>query len=1186
MEPAVCPRCSRPLPPAGTSCVSCGWSEAAPQVPLARIGLVKLEPRTDAPLELPPEDDVLGEEAPTRPGELPELRPTNPYPVLRAMAPAPAPLPPPGELALPPEEPSFSQVVPLPAIPSIPPVQARPSAAPAPPPVSSASGLRPALELPPDEPLPSRPSAPRPPRVSQEELAVVRAAALPAWLTDPLEGDARFAAGSAGALTALLAIDLSTAGRAEVGAAFVVVQVLAGAAATTALAFRHRLGLAGVVATGLLVALSSPVLAPAVVLWGALTLRLAWGPAPSRHRGSFFAGLGASVALLSTPMLDGVLPVRPAEAFSRAGPIKTPWVDQRTGVRLAASPLSLVEGPDATLRLPGRLELLPFRLDARLDLNAAAEAMVEQLTRAGLAHVTLGEAESLTGPFDAMALRPLTATRGRATVHGLLMLGVLGEDVIAVAASARAHRFEGLAADVRATLSQIRFRPPRRPSLPTATKRLVSSALVTSAAGTGVRLQAGDAAVLLLPDDGRRDGLQVSSSEGSFPVDRSQAATAHGLLVTRLGGGASVKARSIGAAPRLTRLVVASGGAFTGGWLLDERLDDERRVELPEPAAGPAFDTDGRFVGYVVLRENGAWLTPVDGLREQVATVAGGALVIDESAWSAPAPLFDAQPPPEIDAQLIASARQPVASVILVRGATSTAGAVIGSSTTGWILVADARVAAPGTTAVAVSVPDGTTRSAEIVRRLEGLALISLPRQSSTEFSVLPLADAVTPGRRVTWAFREDLARGATILQGAIGTLSEDTFELDPGPKLSGGPVMSLDGRLAGWHLEQTHRLVPVDTIATIGAPGLKDVAWRLVGEASGTCQLAATFALEDPLGLARLVRMRLEPASEPRPLRLVSAAVSDAIPQKGAAQLVHRLPCPASPHDLQFEVEGEAGTRVSRVQRLPGLSRLPDVLRGRSGPSPGAERPNPAFVATLWELPPALTLNHPCRATPALCERACAIEQLEACTLDGRYAIATKEWARAVSVLEPMCAREELEACLLLAWALDGRRVGPAPKTRPEPMLKTWCERGLERACAALAPAEWRTRSAPLSVACEKAPSSCDRLALHLLEGPLLEADVERALALLKRACAEGSVPSCGRYAEEALRLGRAEPTTLMPYLSAACERGDVASCREGAINPALGLTTPRTGAGAEQLLSTACSRGDERACLMVWRP
>lgn len=243
-------------------------------------------------------------------------------------------------------------------------------------------------------------------------------------------------------------------------------------------------------------------------------------------------------------------------------------------------------------------------------------------------------------------------------------------------------------------------------------------------------------------------------------------------------------------------------------------------------------------------------------------------------------------------------------------------------------------------------------------------------------------------------------------------------------------------------------------------------------------------------------------------------------------------------------------------------------------------------MVGELWSIPPPVTMNHACAKSPELCERACAVDDLDACTLDGREALSRREVPRAVAVLDQMCAKNELEACVVLGHALEQTKPPKSLVSHREALLQPWCDAGLVRACTALTPKDWKKRLATLKASCASTPHTCAAYARQLLIGPRLDADVTAALASFKTGCGTGDLEACADFAGEALRFGRLEPLAAMPALKKACEGGIARACVDAALDPALGLTEPKNDQAVEAMIRRACQLNDSAACAMTPAP
>jgi hypothetical protein len=1143
-----------------TRCPQCGWT--GPSAPVSRaasrLGKIELVSAPHAsPLELPPEEPSSPG---SRPGlatstrlELPDEAPlASPSPAASVVAAGPAP-----RLELPPEADAVPELAPL--------------------------------------PLPTEGDGPeRAPHFQTSDAGTIT---LPAWLTEPLDAGARRAAVLTAPLVVLTAIDALTAGRPALSAGVLSLQALVLTAATAGLVVGHRGGAIAAAVAGLIGLSSLGASGLAFAVWTAAVLSSCL---TERGRAlALAAGLGA-VVTLAPVMLDGTS-TRPVLGALRAsldgvGPaLKWPVIDQHNGLQLTQgdAALRLVTSTDSESRLvdPERgLDVAIHQLPSGLELTAATRESQLWFESLGLSQPQFGRAEPVTGEFDASTVTLVSAQSNRATISGLIRVGVIGSEAFAVATWTRAHRTLALTPVMQQLMKGVRYRPAARPRLAPAQRASVSPGLVTSLDGrlVGARVSVGPRTVLLLPAAGLPTGeLQLKSEQGSFPVDLSKARLSAGVRVAVLGGGMVVPMRAASRAPRLSRFVVA--GSWSGGWLSDEPGAAVRATDLIDGRPGPAFDLDGQLLGVVTSGARGPELVTVDALVETMAAVAGSAPRLSEAPQEAPPPLF--QPLGDEELRAPASASDVMSSVLLGRSAAGLTGAVvIGEGQAAWVLVADAAVAPPGTRSVSVRLPSKEVRVADIVRVTRGVVLLKLPREDGDGLRPMKLVEGapLASARRVAWGFRDDPATATVELKSTHGLLSPTEFDAEPGPALSTGPVVSPDNRLAALRSSGGPSIVEGGALQGLGVAGLTDVVWRIAAEPTGTCQLAATIELEDPLEEASLVRVRVEPATDgPLPARVKASSLTDVVPAHGRASFVFRFPCFTTAQLLQFEVQGPSGVRWSLVQHVPVVTVLPGVIRGRTGPSEGAARGPSALVAELWELPTPLTHQHPCRTQPSLCERACMVDELDACTLDGRHALATKEVARAVSRFDAMCEAGDLEACTLLTWAIaDTKKPGRALRSKPEGLLGAWCQGGLRRACVAMAIPEWRKTLATRTSECEATPRACGALGLHLLDGPRLDGDLARALKLLQQACRAGDVESCAHSGIESLRFGREEPLAVMPRLQSACDSRIADACTALTLNAARGITVPRMPQAAEQQLDEACRLGSTDACLMTGRP
>lgn len=1183
--PVVCPSCSRVFQPTLTACPQCGWEtelsaehRRTKQMPidalpmrLAKIELVKEAPRTEPRLELPDE------------GAAPPLR-------------------------LPDEEPTVSKPAPTSRGPALP-IASLPLPAASKGPtglvvhsVSEVEATGPSLELPSDGTEESRAAPPRPRTTEARPVARAPRAegpslALPGWVTEALDPAAGLGLALTAPLAVLVGFDAITAGRPEVSAAPLWLALIALLAATVGFVQLHRGAVIAVLLAGATLTATSaqrPGLALVFVLWALSTVAVAlW----SRARSAALAAGLVSIASFAPPALDGFRD-RPLlgelRAGDRAAPLQVPMVDQTTGLQLPVGTPSLRMASTA----PGRTRLHDAALGLELELlvlprdrplDAAVTDAQLWLAEQGLSRVSMGQPVDQRGLFDAAKQANFTAMLGRAPISGILRVAVLGDETFAIVGWARAHRQAVLDEQAQPLIEQAFFQPPARPRLATDVREAVAATVVTTLDGlvTGARVKVSGAIVLLLPASVPVTTQQLLSTQGPIPVQLTEGTVTNGVRLVVLGGGAGAPVRRSQHAPALTRVVRVVDG-FSGGWLADAPGAERRALDLPDARSGPVFDLEGNLVGFAATETEGLDLVTTDTLETAFTRVVGKPAVIDAASRSVPPALYEIASPLLTAPQAEGDANSLSRSVLLARSAAGvTAAVVVSSGESGWALVADAIIAPRGAT-VSITLPSGEVRGVEVVRTTGRVTLLRAPRVDGDDLQPLKLMDTIPQGstRRVAWGFREDPATSTLTLKSVQGELFADGFEPDPAPAMTSGPVLTPEERVAALRVGAGQAITTAPKIQALSVAGVSDVFWRVVAEPTGECQLAARVLLEDPLEEATVVRVRLERASsDPTPARLKIAAVADALPRKGLAAFVFRLPCWTSPQWMQFEVQSRDTVRATKVQRLPVITTLPGSLVGRAGSTEGCARPAASEITWLWELPPRISMQHACRLKPAECERACYVDELDACTLDGRHALSVGEVGRALGRLDPLCAKGDVEACTLLAWAVAEKKSGRQPKAKVEPVLQPWCDAGNLRACAALSPAAWKTQLEVLTKACIPGSGHCAELGRHLLLGARLDADVKQALGHLRLACGEGDVQACAESATESLRFEREAPLEALPRASVACRAKQAEGCLLEAFNAAHGLTVPRTPQAAEKLIAETCAAGSERACLMDYR-
>jgi TPR repeat protein len=1209
-SPVVCPVCSRVFTNAPSpACPQCGWTPAVDnrrttlmspqqQATIARLALTQVEPPSAAPLELPPEPT-------TRPLELPaderEARLTEPQ---RAAV----------------SGPDFVAVTPL-ALPAVDPP----------------ADEGPRLELPPDpDEIATVPSlsraarrAPQPlaePSTEPDARAVSRAfapsvprsvsppatpVASTAFETTELEAHVRWGAVALGPLSALLIVDLFTAGRPLVPIGVVGLQALLCTITAVALLRRSRVAWPGL---GLLLAsLVWSALRPAVDAWSlAATLTLAFGLValawPGASTGRFVAGVLASLvglAVATPDLLDGVGDERVGGAardrsrrlVGERAPSQV--VDQRSGIQFGAGTLAL----HAT-QVPGRFVeprsgviVLAEALPRNLSFDRAIEAAGVALVGAGLADVTVDPPRAdEAAAFDVASTVGFRARVGRARVTGVIRVGETGPEAFLLAAWARSSRAATLGPPLERLIATMRRDPPARPTFESPQARALAERSVAQVQNTStwaVRVVIGGKGAVLVPSALVQDAtdlpLLIGGVGARLPLGARRVVAGVSVVPSGLTGEAA-PLRAFAQAPRTsTRLV--RGPGWSGGWVSSEPGESRRAVDLQSQLTGPAFDVSGALVGVVTESEGVRELVTMEALAPVLAEVLGSVPMLAPAPTEA-APLFVPHTDTEgVEPSVEQRVREGV--VIIQTPSGPVAGVVVTRATRGWVLAVPRGALSPdarGVTARLSTAPEAEGRAAEVVRFTSNVALLVMEANALDALSPLPAVDArLGGGRRIAFGYRLDPATGLPTLRGQSGELVEGAFEGDPGAPVSAGPVVTSDGRLAGLRLMDGVTVVPASSLLELGVAGVRDAVWRISFEPTGTCQLAATVELEDPLGDATLVALRLEPGEAPPrgvgpPPRLKAARLTDTSPKDGEARVLFTLPCFTTAMQLQVEVASQGQTRATWPQTIRPPDDLPWVVRGRSNGSPGAGPPRNTLAAELWDTPPRATMKHPCGTAPQLCERACAVDDLDACTFDGRHALATKEFSRAVAVLDAACGRGEVEACVLLEWAAAEKK-GARVRSKPDEVLRPWCTAGVARACTALDVAGWRRSVAPAKERCLDSPKACRPFAELLLAGPRLDVDLTRALGALKQACTMSDEMACGLYARTVIQLDREDPGTVMALLDRACAVGDRPSCTLRAMNPGLGLTMPRSPQIANAWLQEACAKGATDACALVLR-
>lgn len=150
-------------------------------------------------------------------------------------------------------------------------------------------------------------------------------------------------------------------------------------------------------------------------------------------------------------------------------------------------------------------------------------------------------------------------------------------------------------------------------------------------------------------------------------------------------------------------------------------------------------------------------------------------------------------------------------------------------------------------------------------------------------------------------------------------------------------------------------------------------------------------------------------------------------------------------------------------------------------------------------------------------------------------------------------------------------------------------CEAGDASACLTAAADEFdRPRAAAFAVrACELDPQHACVRAADLVEDKAgsdwaAEREAEaRAIELRMQGCRAGHAEACATAGKALLRAGRCDEVT--PLVSAACDGGDVPTCRELVKAALLGCVGAPSVADAKRLAERGCAAGDRHSCFLT---
>jgi hypothetical protein len=989
-------------------------------------------------------------------------------------------------------------------------------------------------------------------------------------------------------LTVLLAIDVLFASRPNVALPWLALQLMLSAGSVVVVFSGRRLSL-GIFALSMLALMmdaQSVLFRLASALWG-VSLSLSVIAKPPRRTG---LAVGATLATLglAPELLDGITPspLLPVARLRLQGPslraLPSPFVDQRLGVQLWVGEGALADAetiviPEQDVRIAYG-ELAPGTM-----FDRAGETALQELKRRGLVTIRSTQVGSRPERFDAASTITFDALTGRALVRGTLLVGVTGDQTTWIAAWSRVHRSERTAERVSHIVRSFRRLQPRQPIFSPQARQVAERAVIgVGGSHTGVRVVNGaKAAVLLSAQLVDHPSVEITTSVGSTVLSLENAHRVETALVVPSPLVAeAAPLRAFATAPVGTPFWVYTG-AWQPGWVQGNQ-GAIRDAETLSPVVGPAFDGSGALVGFYDGLE--AHLITLDAIHGSLTRTLG-AVQLTAAPSESPPSRFTAVPNDESTDQLEVPERVAESFAFFRTPSSLGIGVVVRKEAGRWVVAAERSLVPADAQSVNVRLgSNGVVRAGDVVRVSSRLALVSLPVDPLDGFTPITLDARGEEGARFQAGLRIDPMSQEPVLKWLRGSLSRSSFQPEPGPSVSLGPLLTSEGRFTGLLASNRTAVISAETVVDFPVAQIKDAVWVISAEASGTCQLVATVELEDPLDAATLVRVRVAKggiSNRRSAQRLTTATFTDAVPKAKMATLRHTFPCFLGPAQMQFEVMSLEATRFVAPQTVATLTDLPQEIRGRSGPSEAGLKPSLMLSLGLWETPEPTT-DHPCAVQPALCERSCAIEDYRACAPDGRYAMGSGEYGRAIGALDIACGRGDLEGCLLLLWAVADHK-SIKTTAHPEDMVKAWCQSGLQRACWALTPARWKQEIAPARNQCQKNARACGAYGWLLWQGPRIEKDTKAALQAFKNACSAGDDASCGAFARFGLQLGKLEVVQAARLFQKACDAKDATACIEAARDPGLGITVPRSPQAADAQLAKACSLGAAQACEMV---
>lgn len=615
----------------------------------------------------------------------------------------------------------------------------------------------------------------------------------------------------------------------------------------------------------------------------------------------------------------------------------------------------------------------------------------------------------------------------------------------------------------------------------------------------------------------------------------------------------------------------------------------------PGNSGGPVVDAEGLLRGIAVAHRPGteaSLMVTTEALRELLRKTRGGMESwVDWRRQDAPPPLALEQPPGSPDAEVLKRA------TVLVRAGTARGGGFVVGHVDEDALVLSNHHTVHGPAGarvkdvqVSATRADGTVvrGAAEILRSDAGDDLAMLRVKGLEGVPMLELRDARhLAATQAIWIVgfpsapdgseRPEVTRGTLSGQrhnkGAELVVQQVDVGINEGN--TGGPVVDASGLVVGVavarHPETNlSAVVPTMRVKDFMAGALRGGAVKVEHDRLDRCLIDVYAEVDDPLGKLETVGLNVQPmsiksyyADTERTVVDLGISLAEAKLVNGSARFsaVFEGCRPVKPAELQLQLwtQRKDGVRhVSKPFSVPVMPGSPHMMKrsfvGTYQPGDVAVKYGDFFTTPARRVL-GWTMN--C-GDPENCEQQCELGEWKSCTGLGEYLHTGREGVnpdakRAWGLFEKACRAEEPEGCERLLQLYPPGTPGLPTPSALLALYRRGCDEGRLPSCFALGLALWQPGRT--------------------------EADAREAVALFTRACEFNEARSCTMLAL-ALESGRGVPEKSPGKASGHYETGCFEFVSEACHNLATAAVQRENTEYAADLFGKMCKQGFAPSC------